>query len=288
MPGNPNQDIIGYVTHNITDKHGRLLLHEGTPLTKNMAERLRNRRIFFRTAKNPLGSVYQEEAMPDFPKQLDEKFDCLDIECVKNASQRVSAALSVMQRNTVLRGDIKVLSQAHRKTYAHSINVAIIAAAIAEKMNFSRKALQDLSIGALLHDIGKILLPPAAFNDSAKFSAGTVFLFQQHSVLGADLLAAEKLSPEIFLTVKQHHEHYSGGGYPGGLKGDELHINACITSVANAFDRFTTALRQRDALTPNEAIERILQNRGREFHPLIVDTFIEIFKSQENMEHMKR
>ncbi|MGI6091733.1 MAG: HD domain-containing protein [Veillonellaceae bacterium] len=278
-------DILGYVTHDITDKFGRLLLAEGTPLTTNLILKLRNRNICFRMAADPLGTAQSsEENLNDspfeLPKKLDEKLERLDIESVESASKYLNYVLREMQNDFSLSNIIKAFSQGQRATYAHSINVAIISVAIAEKMQFSNKALQEIAIGALLHDVGKMLFPPSVLAATSTINDSQDIIYQQHTRIGADVLVSDKLPPGIYLIAQQHHERYVGGGYPNGIKENEIHINSCIVSVANVFDRLTCAIFQRNPLSPDEAIERILLDKGISFHPSVVEFFEELFKKE--------
>lgn len=274
--------IIGYLTHDIYDKFGRLLLVEGTPLTSEIISKLDDRKICFRRTKTPLGlnaksvagTLPLSNSIFTVPKQLDKKFERLDMVQVGNASNYLSCILQTMKKDYFFNNHIKVLSQDHRGTYSHSINVGILSVAIAREMDFGKKSLRELTIAALLHDIGKIFLPPITSTDDDWQEC----CYRQHPRLGADLLAAEKLSSDICLTVKQHHERYSGGGYPDGIKENEIHINSYVVSVADIFDSLTTSSYSENALSVDEAIERILLNKGVDFHPQVVEAFVDLFK----------
>jgi putative nucleotidyltransferase with HDIG domain len=283
----PKIHIVGYLAHNVTDKFGRLLLVEGAPMTDNMIQKLKNRRISFRLSEENAGKtvdtlqhlpVNDSNSPFKVPEKIDKKFENFNLESVMNASKYLNILLKEMRNDSFLGNNLKALSQGQSATYSHSINVAILSVAIAEKMQLPQASLQEVSIGALLHDIGKMLLPPDVLREVSRMDDGQEMLYQQHPRIGADLLAADKLPLGIYLTVQQHHEKYSGGGYPYGIKEDTININACIVSVANVFDRVTSGIYQRNSLTPTEAIDRIRSGKGLDYHPLVVDLFVSLFK----------
>lgn len=285
----PKMNIVGYLAHNITDKFGRLLLIEGSPLTHNIIQRLEDRRIPFRISEKHSNSdidmlqffnMDSSDSPFKIPELIDKKFENFSLESVMNASKFLNVILNEMREDSFLSNNIKAFSQGQKATYSHSINVAILSVAIAEKMKLPQVSIQEVSMGALFHDIGKMLLPPAVLKEVSRMSDGQEILYQQHSRIGADLLAADKLPPGVYLIAQQHHEKYAGGGYPYGIKENEIHINACIVSVANIFDRVTSAIYQRNCLTPAEAINRIKLNKGIDYHPLVVDLFASLFKSE--------
>ncbi len=285
--------VIGYITHDVTDKFGRLLLAEGVPLTPLMIEKLKSMKVCFHMTTEPLGSQHATKQLldPNFretpfmvPKQLDPKFKRLDIDSIGNASKYLNIILKEIRDDLFLSNNLKAFSQGCKKEYSHSINVAIISVAIAEKMGFSKAALQQLSIGAMLHDVGTLLLPPMIIKDTSRIDDGLETIFQQHPRLGATLLAADRLPQDIYLVAQQHHEKYTGGGYPDGIKGDKIHINASIVGVADVFDRLTSSIYQRDVLSPDESLERILFGKSIAFHPLVVEQFVKLFKKDSSFD----
>ncbi|CUH94683.1 hypothetical protein P22_0749 [Propionispora sp. 2/2-37] len=279
-------NVLGYAAHDITDKFGRLLLAKGTLLTPSVIEKLELRGISFEILPAQLkkhsivsGNHLLQGHDPRFrvPAKLDPKFQRLDMEVVGPASKYLNKFLKEIQEDPFLSNNIKVLAQGRRVTYSHSINVALLSISIAKKLKFDEAALRDLTLGALFHDIGKILLPKSVLNEEEEISAGGEMIFQQHPVLGGELLAGDMLPPSIYLVAQQHHEKYAGDGYPQGLAGEEIHRNTVIVSVANDFDKLTTATTQREVLLPDEALVHILQYKEIDYHPLVVDEFSKLF-----------
>jgi putative nucleotidyltransferase with HDIG domain len=282
-------NIIGYITHDVSDKFGRLLLAEGTPITDSVSRKLEERGLVYRLSSTPLGNrrsktigLKRLNAKPfKVPVKLDKKFDRVDGEALGHASKYLNILLRQIQEDKFFSNNIKVLSQGHKATYSHSINVSLITVAMAQKLNFTLPALQKIALGSLFHDIGKILLPKSILNELGSVCDEQSLIYQQHTELGADLLAAEYLPAEIYLIALHHHEKLSGNGYPNQLKESDIHLNAAIVSVADTFDRLTSSIFHKNVCSPDEAIHEILSAKGIDFHPQAVDAFMELFQGND-------
>jgi putative nucleotidyltransferase with HDIG domain len=283
------ENILGYVTHNVFDKSGRLLLTEGTPLTLKVVQKLEERKLSFRISAVPLGhnpakskpvSLQAKTTKPfRVPQRLDKKFERLNGESISHAAKYMNWILRQIHEDVFLNNNIKILAQGHKANYSHSINVALISVAIARKLKYNKTSLHELALGSLYHDIGKILLPKSVLDDIAGVCDGQTLIYQQHTVLGSDLLAANKLPEGVYLIARQHHEKHSGNGYPNGIKGNDIHLNAAIVAVADTFDRLTSAIFHRNVLSPDEAIKQIVLAQGIDYPPQVVDMFVELFNT---------
>lgn len=147
--------------------------------------------------------------------------------------------------------------------YRHSIDVALISMILADKLGYDEYTMQELCIGALLHDIGKLLIPKEILQKPGKLDTGEMKTMQQHSVLGYNLiinLDIQKCSKAIVL---QHHERLDGSGYPFGLSNESICDTAKIVMVADALDAMTTCRPYRSTLTVNDAIANIQIDRAK-------------------------
>lgn len=267
-------EVIGYSAHNIFDKFGRLLLAKGAPMNQLLIQRLEKRNIVFQIApKKSAGnhapahlSLGIQDTRFQVPERLDKKFERLDIEAVTIASTYLNLLLADLVEDPFLSNNLKILAQGRRATYSHSINVALLSIIIAQKLSLADAKLRELALGALYHDLGKMLLPKSVLDEQEKLCAGQSELYQQHAQLGSELLAADKLPKSIYLVALQHHEQY-----------DKIHFNAAIVAVANAFDCFTTAALQQPVLSVDEALNKILASKGSDYHPLVVEQFVKLF-----------
>ena len=138
-----------------------------------------------------------------------------------------------------------------------------------------------VKISALLHDIGKIGIPESILNKSGKLLPEEIKLVEKHPTLGAEILEPIKEFKDISLGVKYHHERYDGTGYPCGLSGENIPLIATIISVADAYDAMTSDRPYRKGLDRKDAIKEILDNKNRQFSPLVVDAFVEAFDNNE-------
>lgn len=143
-------------------------------------------------------------------------------------------------------------------TFAHSVNVCILALITGLTLGYDRTALVNLGIGALLHDIGKTAVPLHILNKPGKLTPEEFELVCRHPQLGFDILSMCKdvslVSAKIAL---QHHERYNGSGYPKGLKGSQVHEFARITGIVDVYDALTADRVYRRAYPPNEAFEML-------------------------------
>lgn len=144
--------------------------------------------------------------------------------------------------------------------YLHSVNVCIISTIIGKVLGLDRSKLKDLSVGALLHDIGKVFIAPI-MGKSKEFSDQLAQQISDHPQYGFNLLRA---IPEINLlsahVAYQHHEREDGSGNPRALEGEEIHLFAKITAVANTYDAMISEKRYRRNLWSNEAINELINN----------------------------
>ncbi|MTI65272.1 MAG: HD-GYP domain-containing protein [Firmicutes bacterium] len=159
-------------------------------------------------------------------------------------------------------------------TYQHCINVAVLSMVAGIELNLSNKELKDLSLGAMLHDIGKTFIPKEILNKDGKLSDKEFDIMKKHSLLGYEYLKdCSWLSSAVKIIALQHHEKVNGSGYPKGLKGKKIYKLAKIVSVADVYDALTSNRPYRKPIAPNEALEYLYANGGEHFDYDIVKTF---------------
>ena len=119
-------------------------------------------------------------------------------------------------------------------TFSHSINVAVLAIVIGTVLGMERKTLNDLAMGALIHDIGKVFIDKKIINKPAKLTPTEYEEIKKHSLIGFNYLCANcKIPPDAMASVLMHHEQYGGGGYPAGIAGEDIHLFGRIVCVAD-------------------------------------------------------
>ena len=153
----------------------------------------------------------------------------------------------------------------------HSRAVAEYAEGIAEWMKLPRRVQARIRVAALLHDVGKIGLPTALLTRSGALTLEERRVMQQHAVIGERLTAS--MSVDLAEIVRHHHERYDGQGYPDGLAGDAIPLEARIIAVADAYDAMTAPRPYRDAMPDVVARLRLAQAVGTQFDPGVVAAF---------------
>lgn len=158
-------------------------------------------------------------------------------------------------------------------TRGHSERVEVYAKTIAREMHRSEARVDDISVAALLHDVGKIGIDENILKKPARLTEDERKVIQAHPVISVSILKDVNLSAAVFNMILHHHERYDGKGYPDGLGGDLLPIDVYILGVADTYDAITSDRPYSLGRTAQEARDIILSERGKQFHPDVVDAF---------------
>ena len=165
-------------------------------------------------------------------------------------------------------------------TAGHQRKVSKLAVALAEEMGFPQDKIEGIKIAALIHDVGKINLPAEILSKPGKLSEIEFNLIKNHSQIGYDILKKIDFLWPIAEIVLQHHEKINGSGYPRGLKGDEILLEARIICVADVVEAMSSHRPYRPAKGIDAALEEISQNRGILYDPEVVDVCLRLFKEK--------
>ncbi|MGC8765920.1 MAG: HD domain-containing phosphohydrolase [Brevinematia bacterium] len=166
-----------------------------------------------------------------------------------------------------------------RWTLVHSQNVSVYAEKLAKKLGFARKELEKITIGAILHDIGKIGIPDIILLKPSKLTESEVEIMKQHPLIGQKILAPMiKDNSEVIEIITYHHERFDGSGYPCGLKGKNIPISARIVSVVEAFEVMSGGTIYSKPKTPDIIKMELINNSGKQFDPEIVNVFLSILE----------
>ncbi|HEV7388111.1 MAG TPA: HD domain-containing phosphohydrolase [Gemmatimonadaceae bacterium] len=161
-----------------------------------------------------------------------------------------------------------------RYTQGHCERVAFFASVLADSAGFNARSLFWFRIGALLHDIGKIIVPTEVLNKPGKLTDEEWVVMKRHPEAGLELVADIDFPGDISAIIRNHHERWDGTGYPDGLKGEEIPFAARILCVADVYDALTTTRSYRPGLTHARAAE-IMRSSAGQFDPQLLETFLD-------------
>ncbi len=170
-----------------------------------------------------------------------------------------------------------------RDSYArgHSIRVCQYALAIGAELNLSPKRLKQLEIAALLHDIGKVGVETFILRKSVALDDLEIMTIRYHTLLAVRMLEPVKQLADVIPFIRHHHEHYDGSGYPDGIRGDQIPLEARILTVADSFEAMTSNRPYRKAMTPQAALGELQEKAGTQFDRRVVQVFCTAFEKGE-------
>ena len=159
-------------------------------------------------------------------------------------------------------------------TSGHAARVEEYSVRLAEAYGLPLDKIESIKTAALLHDIGKIAINDNILNKADRLTREEYEEIKKHPSIGADIISKMDFFKDITIYVRHHHERYDGKGYPDGLVGDDIPIEASILAIADSYDAMTSNRSYRKALTKEEALKEIEVNAGTQFHPLLADVFV--------------
>ena len=171
-------------------------------------------------------------------------------------------------------------------TRSHSDSVANYAVAIAAALGMNESQQKQLKEACHVHDLGKIGVHDSILTKPGKLTEKEFKEIKSHSLAGAVILKPFHFLKRIVRVVREHHERFDGTGYPDGLKGEDISLEARIMAVADSFDAMTSERPYRLAMDIDYAIGELERNKGTQFDPRIVDVFVKLLK--ENPDLFKR
>ena len=163
-------------------------------------------------------------------------------------------------------------------TAGHSQRVRRVGLALGRELSLPTRRLGVLANACLFHDIGKIGMPDAILTKPEPLSPAEAALMRDHAARGAEIVARISSLQDSVPAIRYHHERWDGLGYPDGLSGEQIPLEAAIIAIADAWDAMTTDRPYASALDINEAMQRIRAGREKQFNPVVVDAFWSLAK----------
>ncbi len=203
-------------------------------------------------------------------------------EALENRSRELLDASREVERN--LLGTIETLNAAVEArdpyTAGHSLRVRSVALAVGRELGLTAPQLGSLATSALFHDVGKIGIPDSVLTKPGALEPAEAAVMREHVDRGAEIVSKVSSFEGSVSAIRHHHERWDGLGYPDGLRGDEIPLDAAIVGLADAWDAMTTHRPYARGLSLNEALLQIRGGRGNQFSPTVVDAFLEVAKRQ--------
>ena len=276
------------VSQSIYNNHGASYLIKGQPLTDSYIEKLDKIGIptVSVTSTDPALKIMPPEdlvqedtrigaiqTMYDAFKSVEENGQ-LDASAVQSVSDKIIFDIIERKENLVQLTDIRLHDT---YTFAHSVNVAILAAMLGLLLHYTRQDLSILTLGALLHDLGKIRVPSDILNKSSRLDQDEFAVIQAHPLEGARRIREmENMLPQPAVLAQiaaQHHEHVDGCGYPNHLTGDRIHRFAKVVAIADVYDALTSERPYKKAYTPSIAYNIMVNVNQGQFEPDMLKLF---------------
>jgi HD-GYP domain-containing protein (c-di-GMP phosphodiesterase class II) len=283
----------------IFDDEGRILLREGVPLTEAFLTRIKRLQIY---------SLYIQDSYSDAVIE-----DVIKPELRQNAIKAVKQAFHSFEKHTLnpnstssnekkfakekqayfqsigsIAKDIieEIISKKNvmislvdiksmdNYTYQHSVNVAILSLVLGVQLQLTQSELYALCMGALIHDIGKVLIPKGIVLKPGALTDEEFKIIKEHTTKGYDYLrGCLDISATSRIVALQHHEKINGQGYPDNLKDKSINRFARIVAIADVYDALTSDRTYRKAMCPNDAVEYILSHGDTHFDYEMVKVF---------------
>ncbi len=174
---------------------------------------------------------------------------------------------------------VKVLAEAidakDPYTRGHSDRVTRMSLKIAFQFGFAEDRLESLEYGALLHDIGKIGIKDEVLQKPSALNSEEYLYIQEHPLIGVKIVEGLDFFKDKILVIRHHHEHFDGSGYPDGLVGEAIPLEARIVAVPDAFDAMTSARPHRGMMPLQDVLTELEKCKGTQFDPRVLNIFLQ-------------
>ena len=184
-------------------------------------------------------------------------------------------------RNKVSRLLFEASEKSDPDTAKHALRSMFFAELLARKVGLSVHKIENIKTAALLHDLGKLVVDPGVLLKKSKLTADEFEHIKKHIVWGADLLGRMYFLEDIVSIMCGHHENYDGRGYPQGIAGESIPLEARILSVADIYEALTANRPYREAFSTEEAIAIMEYEKGHKLDPRLTDIFVAMIREKE-------
>ena len=274
-----NQLKVGMVTaQSIFNEKGAPFLVRGTPLTDRYIYRLRQLSV----PELHVTSLSADFQLPPPPDVIEERTRVqavdsvaetfrqaevngqFDMDLMEQCADLLVRDIMTKKKNLVQITDIRLHDS---YTFSHSVNVAVLATMLGNLCGYSKSKLQVITLGGLLHDIGKLAVPMPILNKTSSLTADEFKIIRRHPSEGRKILKElnSPIASILAIIAVQHHEHLDGSGYPYHVRGKSIHPYSRITAIADVYDALTSARSYKRAYKPNVVYQMMMKNSPGHF-----------------------
>lgn len=210
--------------------------------------------------------------------EQEEVFDSADVDLLKTFASLISVSISNARMESRLRTAyvrslealVRTLEARDEYTRGHSERVCQVSMLLAQAMLLSAREIEELRVGSLLHDVGKIGVPDDVLNKPGRLTPSELAIMKSHPLVGYEICKPLGLNDEVLLLIRNHHEWLDGSGYPDALTAESIPLPLRIISVADAWDAMSSRRPYREMLSPDEIFEELESEAGWHFDPRVI------------------
>lgn len=272
------------VAKTIYNSDGTILISAGIALKDTYIERLSERgieEIYIKTDETVdivIQDVIQEKTRMDAKRVMQETMNRIGLG-KRIHTQKIFAIVDRILDDLLSNPDILVnlsdIRSVDEYTFSHCVNVCVLSVLTGAAMEYSRDELRTLGMGAILHDIGKTMIPKEILNKPGRLTKEEYEIIKKHPQFGYEILEEyPNINDLIRLVVLTHHERFDGKGYPFGLKGEEIHEFSRIVSIADVYDAMTSERAYSKKNMPHKVLEYLISMGNHQFDYEITKIFI--------------
>lgn len=238
--------------------------------------------------EDTMGIIIIKQSKKEFP------FDRFDQEMLMTIAEQAIIGIKNLQlyeeQQKIVLGSIKslvtLLDARVPQEYTHSPYFSHLVMLIAHQMNLDDKQIESLKYASMLHDAGKIDIPPEILTKTTKLTPGEYRIIKRHPAKGAEILRHLQVLKPVIPIIMHHHEKYNGTGYPSRLKKGQIPQGARIMAVADAFEAMVYGRPYRQRLNMPSAIKEIRKKSGTQFDPKVVEAFLRVTKKIKTKKYL--
>ncbi|WP_175615130.1 HD-GYP domain-containing protein [Piscibacillus halophilus] len=276
----------------IIDAYGRVLLQKDVIFTEKLIKRLKDfdfRYVYIEDSlsediapQNIINERLRVEAISKI-RQTFKVFDEYDHQkhkqymlerSMNEVQSTVNEIIDVVKSHDEILSIMSDIFMFDDYLYNHSVNVTVYTLVLARELHFSDRQIEEIGIGAMLHDIGKMKVPKTIIDKPGKLTDMEFEVVKEHTTYGYDILKQFKNIPQsVAYCAYQHHERLDGSGYPLGLKEPNIHEYAKIMAVSDVFDAVTSNRVYRNAFLPHEGLEILYSGSDTQYSPKYINLF---------------